>query len=429
MDLAIVRCLPTLLAWSLCVAGAAAQDAIEAYEDRHAPLLDGTLGGAGDLAEDEAPHSGLFRFDTALEPWDRLKSDVQARTGIRFGGSWGVMWQNFSDEGRGERDAVGQKFTLNFSRDMWRAGTPEALVLDVVVEDRGPLGTEYAPLQAGILAGSIVPTAATWGDFNLGITQLYIRQNLFDNRFQYTIGKIFAPNFIDSYPFFDDNRQFFNQSFSTSPTIPAPLRGFGAVGAWYPTDGGLYLKGGIYTANSSDTNWTINSVFDESEFFYQAEVGWSGLARTGTPIHARGPMDQNNVHLTFWYKDEQKSGPVTNRPQAEGVAFNANFMAGDNLMWFVRAGHSEGWVTDRAVSAGFGWRPSEQFSDLFGVGLAWARPSNDLLREQYTGEVFYRLHVTPNLAITPDLQFVHNPALNPDVDTLWVAGLRARLTF
>ncbi len=57
-------------------------------------------------------------------------------------------------------------------------------MLDVVVEDRGPIGTDNPPLQAGILAGSIVPTAATWGDFNLGITQLYIRQNLFDNRFR-----------------------------------------------------------------------------------------------------------------------------------------------------------------------------------------------------------------------------------------------------
>jgi hypothetical protein len=33
---------------------------------------------------------------------------------------------------------------------------------------------------------------------------------------------VFAPNFVDAYPFFDDNRQFLNLVFSTSPTIAPP---------------------------------------------------------------------------------------------------------------------------------------------------------------------------------------------------------------
>ena len=185
-----------------------------------------------------------------------------------------------------------------------------------------------------------MPTAATWGDFDLGITQAYIRQNLLGNKFQYTVGKIFAPNFIDAYPFFDDNRQFLNQSFSTSPTIASPLRGAGAVATVYPTDGGLYVLGGVYSANSSDTGWTIDEVFDTGELFYQLEVGWSALARTGVPIQARGPMDSNNIHLTGWYKDAQPDqSNATLQPQARGLAFNANMTVGDNLMWFFRAGH------------------------------------------------------------------------------------------
>ena len=42
-------------------------------------------------------------------------------------------------------------------------------------------------------------------------------------------------------------------------------------------------------------------------------------------------------------------------------------------------------------------------------------------------EVFYRLQLSENLAITPDIQFIINPALNPDDKTVWVLGLRARL--
>jgi len=43
--------------------------------------------------------------------------------------------------------------------------------------------------------------------------------------------------------------------------------------------------------------------------------------------------------------------------------------------------------------------------DLFGFGVGWARPTNrPLFRSQYTLEVFYRFMLTPNFAITPDLQ-------------------------
>jgi len=35
----------------------------------------------------------------------------------------------------------------------------------------------------------------------------------------------------------------------------------------------------------------------------------------------------------------------------------------------------------------------------------------------------------PRLAITPDIQLIKNPASNPADDLIWVAGLRARLSF
>jgi porin len=37
------------------------------------------------------------------------------------------------------------------------------------------------------------------------------------------------------------------------------------------------------------------------------------------------------------------------------------------------------------------------------------------------------LQLTQELAITPDIQLLIDPALNPDEDSIWVVGLRARL--
>lgn len=419
---ATIRTVATLAASGLLGFG----NPVLAAETEYPDLLDGTLSAGGDLAEDDAPHTSFFRRPTALDPWFAWKGNLRREHGLGIGGSWGVLGQTYSNSLINQKNAVGSKFTLNITYDLLNRNQPDALSFDMAIEDRRPLGTDRAPLQAGLGTGSIVPTAATWGDFSLGVTQAYVRQSLANNRFQYTVGKIFAPNFIDAYPFFDDNRQFLNQAFSTSPTINSPLRGFGAVAAWFPGEAGLYLKPGMFTTNSSDTGSTIDSFFTENEHFYMLEVGLSGLAQTPTPIHARGPTDANNVHLTGWYRNANDNNGT---PRAYGVAFNANQTIGDNLMWFLRAGWSEGWVTDRAVSAGLGWRPPQAASDLLGFGIGWQHPAIPGARNQYVGEVFYRFHVTPNFAITPDAQVIIDPALNATTDTIWVFGLRARVTF
>jgi porin len=393
--------------------------------ENHPDLLDGTLSGLGDYEADELPTQPWLRAPTALAPWFAFKKELLQNYGLAISGSYGVLGQNYSSSLTGQDNSVGGKFTLNVGYQLFNRGTPDALWLETVVEDRRPLGTDFAPLQAGLQTGSATATAPTWGDFPLGVTQFYLRQNLFDNSFQYAIGKLFAPNFVNPYPLFDDNRQYLSQMFTTSVTIPVPLRGFGMVGAWFPTDGGLYVKGGMYTVYSDDTGFTLDSFINKNNYFYHAEVGWSGAPRSGTAIQAFGPMDANNFHVTVWHKDAEQFGPGA----ADGAAFNANYLVRDNLMVFLRGGVSEGWVINDNLNAGFAWRPFSDHTDLFGFGAGWARPASPLLRDQYVLETFYRYQLTENLAFTPDVQLILNPALNPTQDKVWVYSLRARVTF
>ena len=364
-----------------------------AGQGSHPDLLDGSLSGKGDLEADNAELADLPP-STPLQPWLDLKKKLLSQYGIAIAGSYGVLWQNYSSSLVGQDNSVGSKFTLNAGFALLNRGSPDTLWLESVIEDRRPLGTEFAPLQAGLLTGSAVATAPTWGDFDLGVTQFYIRQNLFNNSFQYAVGKLFAPNFVNPYPLFDDNRQFLSQMFTTSVTIPVPLRGFGAVGAWFPTDGGLYVKGGMYTVYSSDTGLTIDDFFTRPNYFYHAEVGWSGSAGQGVPIQAFGPMDANNFSVTVWHKHAEQFGPG----EADGVALNANYLVRNDLMVFARGGWSEGWVINCNLNGGFAWRPFQTREDLFGFGSGWAQPTNPLLRDQFIFEVFYRYQLTANLA-------------------------------
>ena len=51
------------------------------------------------------------------------------------------------------------------------------------------------------------------------------------------------------------------------------------------------------------------------------------------------------------------------------------------------------------------------------------------LDDQYAVEAYYRLQVSKELAITPSVQLLINPALNPDEESIWVGGVRVRLAF
>ena len=40
-------------------------------------------------------------------------------------------------------------------------------------------------------------------------------------------------------------------------------------------------------------------------------------------------------------------------------------------------------------------------------------------------ETSYKMQLSPNFSLTPDVQLLFDPASNPNEDTVWVLGLRA----
>ena len=77
--------------------------------------------------------------------------------------------------------------------------------------------------------------------------------------------------------------------------------------------------------------------------------------------------------------------------------------------------------------------PVSRSDDTLGIGLNWARPSVEAygtaLNDEYTAELYYRYQLTQLFSITPDIQYLVNPALNPDKGNVLVVGLRGRLSF
>ena len=105
-------------------------------------------------------------------------------------------------------------------------------------------------------------------------------------------------------------------------------------------------------------------------------------------------------------------------------------------MPFIRAGYANGGASllESSVSTGFAFQSNPigaSAGNLLGFGANWGKPNKAVfgpgLNDQYGFELFYRLQVTREIAVTPDIQFLINPALNPNEDNIWVVALRARI--
>ena len=63
------------------------------------------------------------------------------------------------------------------------------------------------------------------------------------------------------------------------------------------------------------------------------------------------------------------------------------------------------------------------------LGLAWLDPVDDALRDQFGGEVYWKILLTPDLFVTPGVQFIVNPTFNPDTDFVVIGQVKFRLFF
>ena len=178
------------------------------------------------------------------------------------------------------------------------------------------------------------------------------------------------------------------------------------------------LLAGLADANGdpSEPFDSARDVFDTRELFTHFAIGW-------TPDWA-DRYDQS-VQLTFWHVDDRVEAGVDG---GHGVAFLASARI-ENWRPFLRAAYAKdaGVLNDRSISVGTGY-DARGGNDLAGLAVNWGR-APDSRRDQYTLEAFYRYDLTDYLQVTPEIQYIVNPALDPQTGELLVLGLRARLVF
>ena len=374
------------------------------------------------IAEDKSSISWVFK-ERLVEPYFEWKKNLQEKYGLGFGVDYTGVYLKANSSPAGAEDRAGSGIVRFFGA--WdligrKSGNTGAFVWKV--EHRHKY-TDIPPQAFAFNLGSVGLIEPPFSDQGFRWTNLYWRQRWEEPKITLFAGFLDATDYLDVYALASPWTGFLNFAFSTGTlTIPVPNdAALGAAAGGMLTDS-FFLIGGLVDRNADPEKPFdgFDTFINDREYFKSIEIGW-------TPSHDRIYLD--NAHLTFWHADERTEA---GEPKGWGVNFSfTRYLAGKWLP-FIRAGYADdgGSLMQKSVSAGVGFQPVPK-GDLLGVGLNWGQPNEDTfgpgLRNQYTAEVFYRWQLAPQLAITPDVQLIIDPALDQEQSSIWIFGLRARL--
>jgi porin len=370
------------------------------------------------LEEDDELKDPVVRFphiDQALKPWLDFKHWVNQTIGLQFGFDYTTLFQWLSHSQTNEDHARMGIFRAYGSWTLIGRDTGNPGTLVYKVDHRHTMGTFLAPATLGSQAGYIGQTGMLFSEVDWVLVDLNWQQAFNDRKSGIILGRFDPNDFMGVLGYANPWTSFSNLSTLLNASVAFPDLSLGIGGGHWVTDQ-WYVKGSINDANGvvTEIDW-----FDGgSEFFKWGEVGWSPTKKE---------RYTRNVHLVVWDVDKRKDANIDS---AHGLMLGANWTTDDQRwMGFVRGGWSDGDapIYNETYTAGL-LRKFRRNSDLLGLTVNWGDPPDDDLRSQTTGELFYRVQLAQNLAITPNLQLLKNPSLNPDKDTVWVFGLRMRLT-
>lgn len=384
------------------------------YED--IPQLGGPSSVPGQIAEDAsiAPEYRLQRLNDFFQPWYQLKTNLNDCHGLQFNIDESILYQEATDS-LGETNAASGLVRIYGQWEPFPCLENEGLLV-FKAEDRHKIGSAITPFDLGFEAGSILPTGTFFSEFSFSVTNLYWKQYFFDRQLALAVGRIDVTDFVDVYGMINPLTHFLNLAFSTNPTIAVPNQGLGAAMGAMLTDH-LYMQAGVSDANGQPTHAGFNTFFDDSEYFSYFEFG----ATT-----SQDRLFVENTHVTLWHSDDRA---LAGTPEGWGIAFTAQTFIDDRWLPFFRCGYSDGDAALMQTTFSTGIGLLRENKDVAGIGISWGQPADSSLRDQFTSELFYRFQLTQGLAITPDIQVIADPALNPSVDLLAFFGLRLRAVF
>lgn len=370
-----------------------------------------------------ARRGGDRSYRPGLDPrraFDDWKAGIKARIGLDFGIEYNAIGYVATDS-LGDDGAASGVFRIPGVWSLVNRDGPNTGRLSFTVGHRHAY-SDVAPSAFGDELGYIGVLNTSFNDQGWRVTHLYWDQHFAEDRAVAYVGWLDTTDFVDVYALASAWTGFANLVFENgSGAIGGlPDGALGAMVGGFLSDR-IYAVASITDANGdpTDIGGGFDTFFNDFETLKTFEIGWTA-----------GPKQlfTDNIHLTVWQIDERDA---TGASDGAGIAGSLSHVIDGSWMPFLRGAwaHDGGTLYEASVSVGLGYSRNPG-RDVLGIGLNWSRPNRDTfgadLDDQYTLELFQRWQVTEGLQMTPSLQIIKDPALNPDRDLIAVFGLRVR---
>ena len=399
-------------------------DTQSGYED--IPEFGGPDSVGNELKRNDAEREARYQFDglqRTFGPYFDWKRRVKEERGLSIGTSLYLLYQKASDSLPGQDDdALGHIFRYQGAWNLFQRDNGNSGGIAWRLESRSHVGGFQAPGSLGGATGilTLAPGFAYNQKFEFDIPVLSWVQHFANGRAGYAVGRLAFDVYLDAFPFQTLSKGFINRSSIYNPTMPTT--GLGAIGGvvkGFISDN-FWLGAQIYDANAVNGDFDLSTV-EEGEWIKAVEIGYTpSFAERGT----------KRLQFTYWEKDARV---LAGTPKGDGWAVSVASELSDNLLSFVRFGHSDGGggvAAEDAISAGVQF--TQSFDEIWTVGIGWANPSSSTfgpgLDDEFLLETSYKFQLSKNFSFTPDIQLVFNPAGNPSENSIWIFGLRVIFT-
>ena len=372
------------------------------------------------LELDKSVKSPFFEFPF-LEPYFGFKESVKENTSLEFATEYSSLFV-------GSNSNIGQD---NASSGIWKfygswnlvgkeSGNSGALIFKV--EHRHKYGN-IPPQGLGFNTGYVGFISPPFSNDGWRATNLYWRQRFAKGRIALVAGFLDVTDFFDVYALASPWMHFSNFTFSTGvAAVNVPNDGYlgFALAGWLSKK--VYIIAGMGDINSdpSDIFNGFDTFFNTNEYFKHAEIGLTS---------SKDYMLLDNIHLSLWQRDATSA---TGDPNGWGLVLSATKYIKETYLPFIRYAYTKdaGSLLQNSLSMGLGYQPVPG-SHLAAIAFNWGQINETTfgegLDDQYTWEIFYRIQFSSKIALTPDIQFLINPALNQEQSSLFLYSLRARI--
>jgi len=240
----------------------------------------------------------------------------------------------------------------------------------------------------------------------------------------------------------DETTQFLNNALINNPTIPFPDYGLG-VGVHYGPDEVWYVSAAVADAQADIRETGFGTAFHEEDYLFCIfETGITPQLRS-----INGPL-QGAYRLGMWYDPQDKERFSDGRARRDDTGFYLTFDQmlckenndpedGQGFAAFGRYGWASSKVNEvtNFFSAGFQYQGllPERDLDVLALGFARGVFSDEAatFTDDYESvwELYYSARLSGSLAVSPSIQYVHNPGADGAAADALVMGARLQMNF